>query len=215
MISLNTIYLTYKLNHSTFKVKDLQQVPQHFLEKNPNSFSWPINKVLLVVPSASSLTGHSPPHPLRLQEHWPHFCLLNIPNPIHIQAFARVEFSLLTFQFSALISLPQGPSLDTILKNNHLFHHSTYWNCHNPVVDICFLVCGLCYCLSHPYLECEVIPSSNSFVVPTNLAQHLACQAIKNVLTGSRTQTAFNNSNVLILIIFSSVQLICKGKHTD
>lgn len=78
MISLNAIYLTYKLNHSTFKVKDLQQVPQHFLEKNPNSSSWPINKVLLVVPSASSLTGHSPPHSLRLQEHWPHFCLLNI-----------------------------------------------------------------------------------------------------------------------------------------
>lgn len=64
MISLNTIYLTYKLNHSTFKVKDLQQVPQHFLEKNPNSSSWPINKVLLVVPSASSLTGHSPLHSL-------------------------------------------------------------------------------------------------------------------------------------------------------
>lgn len=98
MISLNAIYLTYKLNHSTFKVKDLQQVPQHFLEKNPNSSSWPINKVLLVVPSASSLAGHSPPHSLRLQEHWPHFCcwtyqILSTSRALHVWNSLYLPFS--------------------------------------------------------------------------------------------------------------------------
>lgn len=37
-LSLSTIDLTYKLNHSTFKVKDLRQVPQYFFRKESKLF---------------------------------------------------------------------------------------------------------------------------------------------------------------------------------
>lgn len=38
---------------------------------------------------------------------------------------------------------------------------------------ICFSVCGLCYCLSHPYLECEVLPSLNSSILSTKVEPHI------------------------------------------
>lgn len=184
-LSLNTINLAYKLNHSTFKVKDLRQVPQHFFRKESKLF-FMVYKQGPAWCGSFSLISYCPLTPSLTEASGALASFLFVEHTKSYPHPGPCTCGVLSTYFSVL-----SPDITSLwaftghrLENDHLFHHSTYWNCHNLVINIWFffLMCGLCYCLSHPYLECEVIPSLNSSVVPTNLAQCLAY-----LLTGSRT----------------------------